>query len=281
MRVTWTICALFMMLSLESRADVELKNDSFQDGTLVAFHGGFVSGEVGASRFVAPSAGLQLLRVQFLFGYDIPPQPVPTISITLKVYDDSAGTVAPGGELFSGDFTVTPSNMAMQEINLATDNVMLPMKFRVGIMVQHSGPPSIADDRGGQMASANFIYAIPPNGWVASIANGDWIIRAFVSGGSGGGDAGVVTGSPCNGNPDCPGGQYCDLAAHACTYDCLTSDDCGGETCNSLGKCVGGGGGGCCDAGRGNYAGGILLALGVLTLVCRRRTSLIARRAPR
>ena len=59
---------ILCVLAGTAAADVELKNDSFTEGAQVAFQGGFVSGEIGASRFTAPEAGRQLLKVQLLFN---------------------------------------------------------------------------------------------------------------------------------------------------------------------------------------------------------------------
>ena len=60
----------------------------------MGFQGGFVAGEIGASRFVAPEAGRTLLKVQLLYGGATAQR-----TVTLRVFDDSAGTDAPGAEL--------------------------------------------------------------------------------------------------------------------------------------------------------------------------------------
>jgi MYXO-CTERM domain-containing protein len=271
-----------------ARAEIELKNDGFVTNGSVGFQVGFVTGEIGASRFVAPDPGRTLLRVQMLYGGSTASQ-----TITLKVYDDTAGTDTPGAELSSADFMLTGTgagtSQAIQELTLPDGGTVVPAQFRVGIVFQNNGLPSIARDDDGTIDNAkNYIFGIP-GGWMkSSVAGlvGDWIIRACVSGsggapcdvgvpdGAGGPDAGI-TGGACNGNGECPTGQFCDLAAHACTFDCRVDDDCGGGTCNSLGQCVGGGGGGgCCRTDQGNGAtGGALLGVGVLgaLLVLRRR----------
>ncbi len=268
------ICAY----AVSARAETELKNDGFVSGGTAGFQAGFVAGEIGASRFLAPAAGRQLVRIQLLLG-----GAATTVTVTLKVWDDTAGNNAPGTELFSGDYEVTGSNTTFQQLELASigQNVVVPQQFRIGILFSHNGLPSIARDNDGIAADRNYIFASGA-GWVRSSSlglTGDWIIRAFVSdGGStgqpdagmGGPDAAIGTG--CRGNTECPAGQFCDVAVMTCTFECRTSDDCGDGTCNSLGQCVGGGGdgGGCCGTSRGGRAA-VLLGGAVLLLLLRRR----------
>ena len=270
------VLGLCVSATRAARADVTLQNDSFVSGGTADFMGGFVAGESGASRFVAPDAGRQLLKVQLLYGGGS----TATRTETLKVWDDSAGTVTPGAELLSADFSLMGSDSAMQELDVSAMNVVVPQQFRVGLVFSVGGAPSIAADTDGNTASRNFIYAKQLDGSFAWIDSrypgvpGDWVIRAIVNGAGGvSGDAGV-TGQTCTGNAQCPMGQFCDLQNHACTFECRVSTDCpNGGTCNSLGMCVGGssGGGGCCQAGPGEGRGAAVLALGVLGLVLRRR----------
>src|SRR5215813_1688214 len=138
MRTAATVACLLLMCSV-SYAELELKNDSFVTNQLVAGMGGFAVGEMGASRFVAPDAGRTLLKIQLLFVGDNA-----TKTITLHVYDDTAGTNAPGAELFTGDFQLTGADNAMQELTIGS--VTVPQQFRVAIQFQHSGVPSIAND---------------------------------------------------------------------------------------------------------------------------------------
>jgi len=262
-----------------ARADVTLQNDSFQSGDMAAFEGGFAVGEIGASRFIAPDATRQLLNVQLLYGGATTQE-----TVTLVVWDDSAGTADPGTMLELADFQLTGNNSALQEIDVSGDNVMVPKQFRVGIEFQNAGYPSIARDTDGTIAAAmNYIDA-QGIGWVESQSlgvQGDWIIRAVVSGsggsGSGATDAGVSDAFgdiTCTGNGGCPTGSYCDTTTHSCTFDCRTSSDCGTGTCNSLGMCVNGesgGKGGCCRADRGGGGGAAVLAVGVLGFLRRRK----------
>src|SRR5688572_9990965 len=281
------IGAFIVLTASAAHAQVTLQNDGFTDGAQVGFQAGFAAGEVGASRFVAPEAGRRLNTVQLLYG-----GAAGTRTVTLRVWDDTAGTAAPGAELFSGDFDVTASNEAIQEFDLTANNVIVTAQFRVGIEFQNGGLPSIArDDDDTITASRNYIK-IDSGMWFTSQAlglTGDWIIRAVIedaaspvpdaapggdASGPGTPDAAPGPGADCDGNSDCPVGEYCDTANGACTFDCREDSDCGDNTCNSLGQCVeGGGGGGCCSTDGGGSAGqaAVLLALGVLVLGFRRR----------
>jgi hypothetical protein len=286
MRVTAAIGAFVGLLCLASlaNADTELKNDGFTSGGTAGFQGGFVTGEAGASRFFAPAAGRQLVKVQLLFGGGS----TAVKTVTFKVWDDTAGTDAPGAELFSADYDLTGSDTALSEIVVGT-NVVLPQQFRVGIFFQHNGAPSIARDADNTIAAdKNYIFASGGLGWQKSSVlglTGDWVIRAFITDGAGSPDAGpggggsgtpdAGVGAACQGNTDCPVMQFCDLTNHHCTFECRTAADCGTGTCNSLGMCVGTGnngkGAGCCQTDRGGQAGGVLLGIGVLFFLRRRR----------
>lgn len=271
MRISSLVVFGVLALATPAVAEVELKNDGFVTNQTAGFQAGFVSGEIGASRFIAPEAGRKLLEVQLLFGGQAGTQ-----TVTVKVWDDTADTNAPGAEIFSGDFQVTAANDALQAIDLSGMSVTVPQQFRVGIEFQHSGLPSIARDSDGTIdASKNYIFASGGLGWVRSQTlglTGDWVIRAFVSDGvvvqpdgavvpdgPPAPDAGV--GSSCNGNAECPLGQFCDN--NACTFDCREDEDCGAGSCNSLGQCVGGAAaddsGGCCQSARGGGEVGVLI----------------------
>ncbi|MBM4131185.1 hypothetical protein FJ250_09180, partial [bacterium] len=94
--------------------------------------------------------------------------------------------------LYSGDYQLTGSDSALQEIDLTGAGVQVSGPFRVGLEFQHSGLPSIARDSDGLTAARNFIDA-QGFGWVDSALfgiPGDWIIRAYVqpAGGGGGGE---------------------------------------------------------------------------------------------
>ncbi|HTR51154.1 MAG TPA: hypothetical protein VMJ10_10645 [Kofleriaceae bacterium] len=272
------------LVATSASADVTLQNDNFQNGDIAGFEAGFGLNDVGASRFLAPDAGRQLLKVQVIFGPDDDSNPPATYPMTLEVYDDSAGTAVPGASVYDADYSLVASSTALQEIDLSSDNVTVPQQFRVGLVFQHGGSPGLARDSDTSHASMNYIYDEPSNTWATAQTfhvEGNWIFRAVVSGsgggsgsGSGGADAGVgdIT---CTGNAGCPTGSYCDTTTHACTFDCRTSSDCGGTgTCNSLGMCVNGeagGKGGCCRADRGGGSGAAALAVVVLGFIRRRK----------
>lgn len=268
----------FVLGTPMARADITLQNDGFASGDAADFMGGFVANEAAASRFLAPDAGRQLLKIQLLYG------PATTQRTeTFKVWDDTSGTNAPGAELLSADFMVTGSSSAILEVDLTSMNVIVPQQFRVGIVFSAGGNPSVAADTDGNiMPGKNFILN---NGvtWVQAQTlgvPGDWIIRAVISGTSTGADAGVnptpdasTVGATCTSNAQCSVGEFCDTTNHTCTFECRTNADCGnGGTCNSLGMCIGGGSksGGCCSAGRGAQ-GSIALGLFTLGLLFRRR----------
>ncbi len=297
------VAASWCVGTAPAQAQLTLQNDSFASGGMAFAQGGFVAGEIGASSFVAPSAGRTLQQVVLFFG-----GAASTQTITLHVWDDTAATTAPGAMLFEGDFQVTGSDQNLSSLDVSAMNVVVPVRFRVGIEFQHVGLPSVARDSDGLTANRNFLYGNLGlgNQWYASATAqipGDWIIRAVVSdggggtpdagtgtpdagtgtpdAGTGGPDAGTGgpdagTGGTCNGNAECPLGQFCDTQLHTCTFECRTADDCGGGTCNSLGQCVAadGDGGGCCSTGSAT-TGGMLGALGLAgavgLLVTRRR----------
>jgi hypothetical protein len=264
------VSTALVLMTATAAADVELQNDGFMSGGTAGFQGGFVSGEAGASRFHAPDAGRQVFKVHLLFGGGSTASEM----VTLKVWDDSAMTDAPGAELESADFMLTGSDVAMQELDITVDNVIVPQVFRVGIVFSHDGAPSIARDADGTISAADNYIMASGLGWKKSQTlglTGDWIIRAVVSGVGGGGTDAGTTGGSCNGNGDCAVGSYCDLTSHSCTFDCRTNTDCQAGTCNSLGMCIDSGkGGGCCRTDRGG-GGATVLALGVLLAIRRRR----------
>lgn len=285
-------------------AQVELKNDGFTDGASVAFQMGFASGEIGASRFV-PTGGTsyQVTNVRFLLGGS---GSGVERTITLHVWDDSAGSSNPGAELFTSDYTILAADDVLLDIDLSAEGITVTGQFRIGIEFNHTGLPSIArDDDGNITPNRNFIYAVSPiAGWYESSAlglTGDWIIRAFVQPlGGPTPDAGTVvtpdaappgtpdaappgtpdaapSGMECAVNSDCLNGNYCDEQG-MCTYDCRLPIDCpSGETCNGVGQCVAaesdGGGCGCRIGGRAAASGlaALALALALIVRLARRR----------
>lgn len=199
-RLFLTLFVLMSTVSLGSYAaaqETTLQNDGFVDGQPVGFQGGFVADEIAASRFLPTGTGpWQLKRVQFLLGGS-----TSTVTVTLRVYNDAAGTTNPGTEIFSGDYLINGSDVAMQEVDLTAENVSVSGQFRVGIQFQHSGLPSVARDGDGTItASRNFIYTPSVPGWFQSSLfglTGDWVIRAVVQpstpGGGGTGAPDILT----------------------------------------------------------------------------------------
>ncbi|MBL8620091.1 MAG: hypothetical protein JNK64_02280 [Myxococcales bacterium] len=283
-------------LSVSANAQVELKNDGFTDGQMVAVQGGFVPGEMAAARYQVASPR-QLLAVRTIFANVSAGGAA--VDVTLHVWTDDGISLAPGTELYSGDFTLTPSQTQMQELSVAANNITVSGWFRIGIEFHHTGQPSVTNDVGGFSNANASLLRETTLGWRTAGffgVSGDWILRAVVSdGGTTGPDAGTTgpdagttgpdagtggpdagTGGSCNGNAECPVGQFCDTQLHSCTFECRTNADCGGATCNSLGQCLAADGdsGGCCSTGT-TTTGGMLGALGLAgavgLLVTRRR----------
>jgi MYXO-CTERM domain-containing protein len=205
--------ALVLLFVAQPAMAGELANDGFTVGQTPGFQGGFVSGEIGASRFDAGATPASLRSVRFLFG-----PAGATKVIALHVWDDDARSLMPGGELHSAQYEVTAADDAMQEIDLSSDNLVVQGPFRVGVEVTHDGFPGIArDDDGTIQPDANFILA-SGLGWKEASAlgvTGDWILRATVeaqasggSGGSGGsGTAGSGGAGASGGTGGSPGGM--------------------------------------------------------------------------
>jgi hypothetical protein len=159
--------------------DGDLRNDGWHSGQTVAFHAGFVAGEIAAVRLLPDvPCPCPLNRVRFVFGGAEQIE-----SVTLHVWDDGAGTDAPGAELYSGSFEIVGFDRALQEIDLRTQGIEVSGAFRVGLEFGHSGLPSVARDTdGSNTPDRNFIYTSDPL-WVQSsllAVAGDWIIRASV-----------------------------------------------------------------------------------------------------
>jgi len=253
-------------------AQVELKNDGFTGTTTPNFQGGLMTGEIAAVRLVAPSTGMQVTQVRLVFGGD-----ASTRTFRVHIWNDSAGTTAPGTELYTGDHSLAGMPATLQDIDLTSVGVILPITtFRVGIEFLQDGLPSVATDADGTItASGNFIN-VSGLGWSTSQSAGftqDWIIRAVVApvspadaatgsdaaavdasdgASTDASDAAATDGPPaptdgggdtgaaqCQVNSDCPSGRYCQPTAKTCTFDCRLDSDCNaGTTCNSLGMCV-------------------------------------------
>lgn len=293
----WVCCAALVSMPA---AAIELKNDGFAGGQ-VSFQAGFAIAESAAVKLDSPFATGQVTAVHLLFG-----GATTTQTVTLTLWEDAAGT-APGTVIFSGDFQITGSDTAMQQLDLSALGVQVGSAFRVGVTFQHAGLPSVAVDTDG-LSGSNYVQANMV-GWVGASTvglTGDFIIRAEVIStvdagvadagvdagavdagavdagmvaDAGASDAGVAdAGGPvadagvggCATNAECASGSYCDSAVHRCTFDCRQASDCGAAmVCSSLGKCVGDGKPSGC--GCSSIPGAVMALLGLLSLRRRRR----------
>ncbi|MCZ6598051.1 MAG: hypothetical protein O7B99_10455 [Planctomycetota bacterium] len=155
-----------------------LANDGWIDGQVAAFQAGFVAGETAASRLVPPGpCPCRLDAVRFLFG-----GASGTHDVILRIWDDSAGTDAPGPELYNTTLQLTGSDDFLQEVPIGGVGLMIDGPVRVGLEFTHAGLPSVARDDDGILPDRNFIDA-SGTGWAESSTFGllgDWIIRAVV-----------------------------------------------------------------------------------------------------
>lgn len=182
--------AIMSAAVLAGPTEITLQNDGFFDGQAVNFQGGFVIGEMAASRFLPPAGTWRINRVELLFG-----STNVTETVTLRVYDDAAQTPAPGPQQFFGDYQLTGSATVLHQIDLSASNVLVSGPFRVALEFQHDGPPSVASDTDGSIQpDRNFIFAF--GSWFESSTlgvTGDWVLRAVVEEvGGGGGEAPVI-----------------------------------------------------------------------------------------
>jgi len=156
---------------------VILQNDSYTTGDAAGFSGGFLIGEISASRLTPPGPDpVQITSIRLLFGGANPPS-----EITLHIWDDSAGETNPGILLFSGQYTLTHHDTVLQEIDLNSMYIFVEDTFRVGVEYAWNGLPSTGFDTDGIVPGVNFLYI---NGfWYPASTfgpSGDWIIRAVV-----------------------------------------------------------------------------------------------------
>ena len=176
----WTSLALPLLLALPAPAEL-LQIDGWASGQIASFQGGFVAGETAAVRLVPTGpCPCQVDEVRFLFG-----GAGTTHDVVLRIWDDAAGSFAPGAELYSTTVQLTGTDQFVQVVDLRAAAVSVPGPFRVGLEFTHTGFPSVARDLDGIDSSANFIDA-QGLGWVPSSllgVTGDWIIRAVVDSG--------------------------------------------------------------------------------------------------
>jgi hypothetical protein len=174
-----------LLVAPSARAqEVILHYDSFASGQPVGFQAGFVTGERAAVHFMpAGPFPKTITKVQFLFG-----GAVGTKTITLRIWRDTTGMMAPGTQIFSSGYVVVASDTEMQEIDLSGEALSVYGPFRVGIQFQHDGLPSVAEDQDGDIyGGVHFYYAkLAPSSftwydWSTVGGLGDWVIRAGVA----------------------------------------------------------------------------------------------------
>ena len=183
MKATIQIWVILLCLGLsgwmQSARAAELRVDGWDSGQVAGFQAGFAAGEIAAVRLSPPAPGLHAVtNVSFLFGGG-----TGTRNIILRIWEDGAGGLSPGLEIFSREYQVAGSNDQIQQIDLSNDGVFVTGPFRVGIELTQAGVPAPArDDDGTISVPDNFILA-DIIGWLNSSffgVTGDWIIRAEV-----------------------------------------------------------------------------------------------------
>lgn len=155
-----------------------LANDGWVSGEPAYFQAGFEPGDTAAVRlYPMGPCPCPITKVRFLFGGD-----TTTHDVTLRIWDDSAETLAPGAELYSTPLQLTGSTDFMQEVDIGVAGIEVNGPFRVGLEFTHAGLPSVARDDDGITPDRNFVE---DSGWVETSTQGllgDWIIRAVQGG---------------------------------------------------------------------------------------------------
>lgn len=154
-----------------------LKNDGYTSGAPTYF-GGFVSGEAAAVVLGPSDKQFTIRSVEFFFGGGSDT----ARTITLTLYADG-GTDTPGSVLYSHDYLVTPSDNALQRIDLTAQHIVVDaaQKIRVAVFFQHNDYPSVAKDGDGNTATRNYVYSSGTWTRFETLGgNGDFIIRAEI-----------------------------------------------------------------------------------------------------
>lgn len=248
-------------------ATITLQNDGFVSGDSASFQSGFASGEIGAATLGPVNETFQLTKIHFLFG----PVGTADATVTVRIYMDS-GTATPGAQIYNADYSITPANDAMHEIDLTAENVTVlgGGSIRVGLEVQHAGAPGIArDDDGSIQPQRNWIFS--QSSWTDSNdlgLQGDWIIRAEVETDDPTPDGGLPDGGATDGGVSAdaaethPDGGDVDPGDAGSSNDAGTGGDDDDSGCN-------------CTTTKGGRSGapGFATLLLLLALVLRRRSS--------
>lgn len=178
---TFMIEGDWIMRAAVTNQDLEtavLGYDDWDAFELPAFQDGFAVGEIAAVRLVPDGqCPCEVLGVRLMFGG------APGMgSATLKIWDD-APDATPGSELYSVPIVLEANDLVLRDIDLSTTPVPVDGPFRVGIVFDAGGLPSVARDHDGTVPGRNFIFD-DVSGWIDATAvpvPGDWIIRARVN----------------------------------------------------------------------------------------------------
>jgi hypothetical protein len=136
---------------------------------------------------------IQLTAIRLIFGGALLGSTIPA---NFRVFGGGGNGSPPSNLLhFAEDIELIPANDAMSELDITGVGLTINSPFCVAIEFQRNGLPSVArDDDGTIDAGNNWLYAIDPStgtpiGWVQSSAaglEGDWIMRAIGTPGTGG-----------------------------------------------------------------------------------------------
>lgn len=163
-----------------SCVQAELSNDGWQPGSSSAFQAAFVPGEIAAARFVPQGCPCDVENVLVLFGGSPGNQ-----DVTLRVWDDTAGTTDPGAEIYSGVFNLVANDNDLTFIDLSGEGISVGGTFRVGLEFSAAGLPSIARDDDGTLTPNRNFARISPSTWFETSSlgiTGDWILRVGLGG---------------------------------------------------------------------------------------------------
>jgi hypothetical protein len=169
---------LLLIFSNPLRA-TELINDGWSDGEPAVFQGEFISGEIGAARFVpAGPCPCFVSQVTLLYG-----GANLTRTVRLHIWEDGAGESQPGPPIYASDYELPGADNALHLFDLSGSGIFVNGPFRVGIEFFDGGLPSIARDADGDIQPATNFILVSGLVWVESSLlklTGDWVIRATI-----------------------------------------------------------------------------------------------------